>query len=48
MASSKVDHMSQGIVIPPCRDEDRWQGGVTKYGLLWEEPIPHYGLKGMG
>ena len=34
--------------MPPCRDEVHWQGGVMKFGLLWEELIPHYGLKGMG
>ena len=48
MASSRANHMSQGRGMPPCRDEGHWQGRVTKTGLLWEEPILHYGLKGMG
>ena len=34
--------------MPPCQDEGHWQGGMTKSGLLWEDSIPHYGLKGMG
>ena len=48
MASSRVDHLSQRRGMPPYRDEGHWQGGMMKYGILWEEPIPHYGLKGMG
>ena len=48
MASSRVDHLSQRGGMPPCRNEGHWQGGMIETSLLWEESIPHYGLKGMG
>ena len=47
-ASSRVNHLSQRRGMPPCRDKGHWQEEVTEFGLLWEELIPHYGLKGMG
>ena len=46
--SSRVDHLSQQRGMPPCRDKGNWQCEMIESGILWEEPIPHYGLKGMG
>ena len=48
MTSSRVDRLSQRRGMPPCQDEGHWQGGMMESGLLWEELIQHYGLKGMG